>query len=241
MHGDSSGTFNRKSSWEPTISFSQLEVGDKGQVDIKHSQRSNIRTLSDKNTYPSQIQLGLITIDPTGNKRIIKQGCSFRNSATPRWVLLKSVPSTEKGWGAETCDKFESAKPVCSNITLQDGRNPYLERTGKARRLACKSRLERRIFYIPYSSDHRKYLRFVFQEKNVRFQLPSLWSLISSVGLYQDPETCISPPMRDRSMYGCLHRRHISAGGVCTVNRRPSTRTIVYLLECLEFMINKQS
>ena len=37
IHGDSSGTFSRNSSWEATISFNQLEVGDKGQVDIKQS------------------------------------------------------------------------------------------------------------------------------------------------------------------------------------------------------------
>ena len=55
-----------------------------------------------------------------------------------------------------------------------------------------------------------------------------LWSLISSMGLYQDPETCISPPTRVRCTYGCLHRRHISAGGVQTVNRRPSIRTSLF-------------
>ena len=59
------------------------------------------------------------------------------------------------------------------------------------------------------------------------------------MGLYQDPETCISPPTRVRCTYGCLHRRHISAGGVQQLIE-DQVSGLVYFLECLGFMINKK-
>ena len=48
---------------------------------------------------------------------------SFRSSGTPQWMSFKSVSSTEGRWWSETPDKSESAKQVCSNTTLQDGKN----------------------------------------------------------------------------------------------------------------------
>ena len=85
-------------------------------------------------------------------------------------MSFKSVSSTERRWWSETPDKCESAKQLCSNTTLQDERNPYLEKVSEAWRLACQSRSERFLF---------TQLRGCFSSYWV--QLSPIWALISSI------------------------------------------------------------
>ena len=72
---------------------------------------------------------------------------------SPRRGLL---PSPRKGWPAETRDKAEGSEPICSDATLQDGGNPFLEGSDKPEGLVGKSKGA--YFAIPIHQSHHQYL-----------------------------------------------------------------------------------
>ena len=118
-----------------------------------------------KNPCPSNIQSRSVFAESTGSKGINKQGCNFRSSGTPHRVLFKSVSITKKGWGSETCDKYESTKRVCSNATQMEEIHTLKELVRPGDWLA-KVDLKDAYCTIPI---HRKFLRFLFQEKTYEF------------------------------------------------------------------------
>ena len=128
-----------------------------------------------------------VIADPTGSKGINKQG-AVSEVLEPHNGFHSSLFLVLKEGGDQRL--VINLIRVCSNITLQDGRNPYLERVSEAWRLACQSRSEFTQLTGCFSGS-----------------LPIV-SHLSSMGLYQDPKTSFGPPTRIRSTYDCIHRRH---------------------------------
>ena len=229
MLGVDSYKINRESSRKATASLPELEVHHKRPVGLRYNKGLLhglcVKTNAIKEADSAHIQSGSIDVDPTGSRKVDKQGCGLKSTNASGRVLLKPVPGPEEGWRIKTSDQSESSKSACADTTLQDGGHPYLEGSNTAQRLACKSRFEGCILFDSDSSRTQEVSTVCIPRANIRIQLPSLWPLVSSMGLYQDPQTCISYFKRIRSPYDRLHRRYPFAGGVQAVTGGPCSRT----------------
>ena len=96
--------------------------------------------------------------------------------------------------------------------SLQDGRNPYPQKPTQKRRLACKDRLEGRLFLSPDKSKTQEVSLLPIQRKLKPIQLPPIRPGLSPMGLYQDPEAGNTSQMGAGNTVGGIHRRHSPDG-----------------------------
>ena len=101
----------------------------------------------------------------------------------------------QKRWGSETSDKLEKSQFFHRCPSLQNGGNPYPQKPTQKRGLACKDRLEGRLFLSPDKSKTQEVSLLPIQRQLIPIQLPPLWPGLSPMGLYQNPEADSSSRM----------------------------------------------
>ena len=137
-----------------------------------------------------------------------KQTGHLRNREHSRRVLLPNVLSSKKGWQAETCNKPNAVKPISEGRALQNGRLPYAQRPAKSRRLDGQDRPEGCIFHGPHDRGGQKVPPLPVEGKGVSVQLPTLRSVISPLGLYQDHTAGGNNTKGGRTPHDRLHRQY---------------------------------
>ena len=125
-----------------------------------------------------------------------------------RGFLLKPIPSPEEGRGSETHYQSKGIKLVHSTRTLQDGRNPYLEGHSKTQGLDGQNRSKGCLLHNPNTHHTEKVPQVCGVRTNISVQLSHVRSVISAMGLYQDPQISGSTAAGDGSTNDCVHRRH---------------------------------
>ena len=118
-----------------------------------------------------------------------------------------SIPGTQKRRRAETSDKSQALKPVPPGRTLQDGRDTYPKGHCKARRLARESRPEGCLLHHPNPPIPQGVSKVQISGDTIPVQLPPIWPVLGTLGLYQDPQASDSPPSGDGSADYSIHRR----------------------------------
>jgi len=136
------------------------------------------------------------------------KGCNREGGEPQRRFCIHNVSSAEKGWGSETCNKSEKTERLCENGTFQNGGNPYVKVSPQRRRLDGQNRPERRVLCSTDSSRGSEIPQVQVEERNISIYLPSVWSVMCSLGVYQDNESNDSVPTSPRAKDDHLHRRH---------------------------------
>ena len=154
-------------------------------------------------------------------------------------LLLKHISGTQKGWGAKTRHQPQSAKQLCLPRALQDGGHSHPERASGAGRLAGKDRPEGRILCnsdipitseIPAVSIPRETFRFT----------------CLSFGLYSAPwvfTKTLKPALavlRQRGIQMIVYIDDILLIAESKEQALDQSQAVVYLLECLGFIINTE-
>ena len=132
----------------------------------------------------------------------------------PRGVLLSFILCTEERWWTTSSHQPQSPESLRSGTALQNGRGTLPEGDTKAQRLASKSRPEGRLFHHFHSCSPQKVSPVHVPGESVRIQLPPLWSVVSTMGFYQDPKTSYSTFMRAGSAVDSVYQRRTHTGGV---------------------------
>ena len=78
--------------------------------------------------------------------------------------------------------------------------------------MAFEDRSEGRILYDPHGGKQQEISTLHDRSKGLSVQLPTVRSILRTVGLYQDPQACGGLSQRDGSLHGGVYRRHPSPG-----------------------------
>ena len=110
-------------------------------------------------------------------------------------------------------NKLEILELVCVHRTLQDGRDPCLERD-QSRILDGKSRSKGRLFYASSPGEGQSILEVLVQRTDLPVQVTTVWSGVHPLGLHQDPKANRHSAETTRCAINRLHRRHTNPGRV---------------------------
>ncbi len=196
---------------------SKLGKGHQGQVGPRYGKglpnRIHKRPLPEDETAPTTIRGGAHGANEGGAERATaKRGGRADGTGQGRF-LLNPVPSAEKRRQTTPRNKPQSAKPVRSDVPLQDGRLADAKGPVKARRLAGKGGPKGCLFRDPYKSKTQEVSKVCSGQPDLPVQLSPLWPGSSTMGLHQDPQASSGYAAPDGGSSGLLHRRHTPAGG----------------------------
>ena len=121
---------------------------------------------------------------------------------------FKHLLGAKKGWWAQTHNQPEKVKRIYSPYSLQDGRNPHAKRPVKTGRFYGEDRSEGRVLRGTNRREGQAIPEVQVEEQNVPIQLPTFWTVMRSLGLYQDNEGSSRDLERNGSQAHHLHRRH---------------------------------
>ena len=116
-----------------------------------------------KSVKPGPARAGI----PRDLRDDLKRGSHRDSNPSGGRVLLHSVLCTKKRWGSETSDKLEKSQCFHRCPSFYDGGNLYPQKPTQRRRLACKDRLQGRLFLIP--DKYRKFLCFQLKDNLYQF------------------------------------------------------------------------
>ncbi len=196
---------------------SKLGKGHQGQVGPRYGKglpnRIHKRPLPEDETAPTTIRGGAHGANEGGAERATaKRGGRADGTGQGRF-LLNPVPSAEKRRQTTPRNKPQSAKPVRSDVPLQDGRLADAKGPVKALRLAGKGGPKGCLFRDPYKSKPQEVSTVCSGQPDLPVQLSPLWPGSSTMGLHQDPQASSGYAAPDGGSSGLLHRRHTPAGG----------------------------
>ena len=140
----------------------------------------------------------------------------------------------QERWQSEASNQPEGPESVCLHPPLQNEGCECNEGLDKAKNWLARVGLKDAYFTIPI---HHTHLQFVF---HLPIQLPTIQSVVSPMGLYQDPQTNDSSPTRTKSENGSVHRQHANTGGVqgTSTSIRPCIPTTMPWLYCERQEVN---
>ena len=126
--------------------------------------------------------------DGGGSEGALGQGNNRGDPSRARKLCLVNVSGREEGWGLPPSGKPKTVEPICQTRTLQDGRPPSLALLDPIRGLdgpqGCLSSglNTSRPPSIPAIS---------MQGHNLSIQVPPLWPISTTTGLYKTAETVV--------------------------------------------------
>ena len=150
-----------------------------------------------------------------GSPETLEQGSSAPNGVgTKGQLFLDSIPRAKKGWRSETSHQPQMLERIRGIPALQNGRHTDLQEPSKAGRLASEGGPEGRLFLNSDRSGGLEISLVQTGRENLPVHLPTLRSDLSTLGLYQDPETNSSSRTGAGVPSGDLHRRYTADGRV---------------------------
>ena len=244
MHGSEQPPVERSSSsGEAVLSSDQLVNSYSRPLGTKYGTGvpDRLRVGATPTVCPKSSTLFLRTNQP--DKRGINEtppetGNPTVGTASGGRVLVQHIPGPQEGRRVETSDKSQSPEPqYCVNTEhfKMEGIHIVKDLLRHGDWLA-KVNLKDAYFAISIDPTHRRYLKCQILGKIYQFTcLP----VIGPVGIHQDAETSTGPSSRDGHASGSLYRRHSDPCGVQGDAALDQAEGMVYLLECLRFVINK--
>ena len=176
-----------KSSWLVGSFHSQLADFNKGPVGPEYNSRVRDRiclsTLPIQKTPPKSVEPDPARAGISRDLRdILKRGSHRDSNPSGGRVFLHPFSCTQKRWGSETSDKLEKSQFFHKCPSLQDGGNPCPQKSTQKRRLACKDRLEGRLFLSPDKSTTQEVSLLPIQRQLIPIQLPPFRPGLSPMG-----------------------------------------------------------
>ena len=155
-------------------------------------------------------------------------------------LLLQHLPGPQERWGSETGDQPQGSQQLHSHRKFQDGGNPYSERHAGIRGLANKVNLKDAYFAIPIHQLHQRFLQFQFQGKTYHFTcLP--FGLSSALWVFTKTLKPVLSMIRQRGVWVIAYIYDILIIAESWNQAIEYTQALVYLLECLGFIITIES
>ena len=177
------------------------------------SDRADIQTMASVSTYsPSLVNRATATDQQRSCRNGSERGC--RANTPIRRVLFQPISSPQEGWGSKACHKPQGPEPVCSETTLQDGRDSQPEGSAAAWGLAGQSRSKGCLLYNTHPHSSQAIPPVHVPRENLSIHMSPLWAKLSPVGIHQNTETCSSSITTERSEADSIHGRHTSTRGV---------------------------
>ena len=124
---------------------------------------------------------------PTSQK--LEDKGAVAEEGTPGQFCVNLVFSTQNRWRSETGHQLQMPELLCGVPTLQDGRDSHVQEPRETRRLASESGSEGCLFLSPDPSGPLEIPLFHSRRENVSVHMPPVRSDLSTMGLYQDPQT----------------------------------------------------
>ena len=143
-----------------------------------------------------------------GSKDDKKGGSGNSTQTSGGWVPFKPLPSPQKRRWSETGNQSEIPKQLCSTPPFQDGGNSSIERHHETRGLDDESRPKRCIFLSTNMSRGQEISPLQMEKQDISVQLPTFWSVMCSLGLYQDNQGSGGNPKEHGHSSYHIHRRH---------------------------------
>ena len=132
MHGCRLNSYESQIGWMATAfpkkmgSHYKRSMGPQHDTGISH--RLPKRTIPSLHAKYTTLYSRGEPANPRGGKRIpTKRSSVCGNNSTDR-VLLQPISSPKKGWRSEASHQSKGFKPVCLDMTFQDGRDPHFKR-----------------------------------------------------------------------------------------------------------------
>ena len=165
-------------------------------------------------------------VGSVGNSRAQQKGSSDKTRArTKRWIPIDPVSGPEKGRRAKTGGQPQKSKLIRGSSPLQNGRYPYPQKLGGKRGLASEDRSQGCILFHSDRSGTQEIPVLPVRRTDLPIQLPPIWANVSTVGLYQDPETSNGSRTRAGDETGGVYRRYPVNGGDQGQSPRASRRS----------------
>ena len=228
-HGYCTIRYKYKSSWKPGSPHCKLAAGNKGPVGLRHSGRVpdkvHFPTTPEPEATPQSVQSGTTGAGAERDCQALLKRSGDRAHCHPSGrFFVDTISSPKEGRWCETSGQPQKFEHICRGTTFQNGGDPHPQKSVVKERLASKGRPEGCILFHPSPSESQEISVFPSQRQAVPIQLPSLWSGVSPVGLYQDPKASSSSRSGAGDAIGSLHRRHSPDGGVAGERSRSSER-----------------
>ena len=173
--------------------------------------RTDIGTTPDEHAPTTLLQSRARQADLRDQRAPTKRS-SHKGGKSTEGVLLYTVSGSKERRGPEARDKPESTELLCGDPPLQDGGHPYNEGIAEARRLASKGGSKGCLLHDSDPPESQAIPQVPVSGRVVRVHLPTLWPLIGTMGLYQDPETSSSSAEEVGGEVGDIYRRHAGNG-----------------------------
>ena len=202
--------------------------------------RLPVRTSPESETSHSTILCGTESIDSGGDKGTSGQRSHSRCAQPSGRVLLKLVPCPKKGQWATPSNKPEGPEQFCSDRALQNGGNPYPQRPCQSGGLDGKGGSEGCVFRNPNPQITPSIPEISLSGEMLSVPVPTIWPVIGSLGLYQDPEASTSSPPGDGCATDSNYIDDILILAESQEQARNHAEALVYLLQCLGFKVNQK-
>ena len=138
----------------------------------------------------------------------------YNESVTSGEIHIHPISGTKKGRWSETSHQSEMPECIRGVPTLQDGRHTDLQEPCETKGLVSEGGPKGRLFFHPDPSRSQEIPMFPTGGENLPVHLPPVRPDLSTLGLYQDPQTDSSSRTRVGISSCNLHRRYPADGGV---------------------------
>ena len=183
--------------------------------------RLPVRTSPESETSHSTILCGRESINSGGDKGTSGKRSHNRSAQPSGRVLLKPVPCPQKGWWTTPSNKPEGSEQFCSDRALQHGGNTYPQRPCQSGGLDDKGGSKGCVFHNPNPPVSPKIPEVQIPTQMLSIPVPTVWPVIGSLGLYQDPEANPSSPPGDWGAINSIHSQYPAPGGVPGASKEP--------------------
>ena len=195
-------------SWKASTPHTELGSTNKGLLGAQHCTGVPDRVrggASPEQTtlYPSHYSQEESQLNQEELQALLLKG-AVTEVRNPRGGFYSYSPP--KGRRSEASNKPKGPEPVRCHTSFQDGGYPYLERPDKTRGLDGKNRPEGCLLYDTHTHQSKGVSEVQIPGQGVPIQLPTLWSLGSPMGLYQDPEASYSSTEGAGGAVNSVHR-----------------------------------
>ena len=141
---------------------------------------------------------------------LIWKGAVQELADVPEGGFVSTLFLVRKKWWPEASNKSEKSTLVCRCPTLQNEGDLYPQKPSSGGRLASISRPKGCLLLSSNQSRKQEVSILPVRGQVLPVQLSPLWSGLSPMGLYQDPERSSQSEAWD--MDGCLHRQYSPDG-----------------------------
>ena len=227
-------------SWTASKPCRKLRENNSGQMDPGHSKGPNricITTLPGHEATRPTLQCRTKQIDRGGGCRPPTKRGGITPCREPEqgWPLLQSIPGSQKRRRAETCHQPKFVQPCHFKMEgIHTLRDPIKQGDWLA-----KVDLKDAYFTIPIHASQRKYLRFMMAGQAYEFNcLP--FGLSSAPWVFTKTLKPVAALLREMGVRMIVYIDDILILAETKEKAQEQAKALVYLLECLGFIINKK-